>query len=77
MASLLGKKGYKAIRVINSEEKITVSSRFSSFNSFHCIFFFMFVYGLESLSFHLLKICVSFLSFTSLSIVAGFPRLTT
>ena len=40
-------------------------------------FFFMFVYGLESLSFHLLKICVSFLSFTSLSIVAGFPRLTT
>ena len=57
------------------------------FNSFLLLFFFcfillhsffcLFVYSLKSVSFHSLKIWLSFLSFTSSSLVAGFPRLTT
>ena len=78
MASLLEKKGYEAIRVINSKKKNSRVSSFSSpFNLFHLILCFVFAYSLKSVSFNLLRIRVSFLCFTSSSLVAGFPRLTT
>ena len=78
MASLLEKKGYEAIRVINSKKKNSRVSSFSSpFNLFHLILCFVFAYSLKSVSFNLLRIRVSFLRFTSSSLAAGFPRLTT
>ena len=48
-----------------------------SFNSWQLILCFVFAYSLKSVSFHLLRICVSFLCLISSSLVAGFPRLTT
>ena len=77
LASLLEKKGYKAIRVINSKKKIDGLFLLFSFNSWQLILCFVFAYSLKSVSFHLLTICVSFSFFTSSSLVAGFPRLTT
>ena len=78
LASLLEKKGYKAIRVINSKKKNSrVSSCSSPFNLLHLILCFVFAYSLKSVSFNLLRIRVSFLCFTSSSLAAGFPRLTT
>ena len=72
------RKGYKAIRVINSGEKNSrVCSCSSPFNLLHLILCFVFVYIFKSVSFHLLKICLSFFSFTSSSLAADFPRLTT
>ena len=53
----------------------TVSWCSSPFISLHLILCFVFVHILKSVSFHLLKICVSFFSFTSSSSVADFPRL--
>ena len=76
-ASLLEKKGYKAIRVINSKKKIQ-GFLLAFLLLICCIWFcFVFAYSLKSVSFNLLRIRVSFLCFTSSSLAAGFPRLTT
>ena len=70
------RKGYKAIRVINSGEKNSrICSCSSPFNLLHLILCFVYIF--KSVSFHLLKICLSFFSFTSSSLAADFPRLTT
>ena len=70
------KKGYKAILVINSGKKNSrVCSCSSPFNLLHLILCFVYIF--KSVSFHLLKICLSFFSFTSSSLAADFPRLTT
>ena len=68
----------KRVRVINSKKKkSTVCCCSSPFNSLQLILCFVFAYSLKSVSFHLLRICVSFLCFISSILAAGFPRLTT